>query len=260
MNTSAIRIGISANLMHADPSRTIYNGRRLLYLEQSMADWIYASKQATPLLLPFGQDPQEVQAQAQQLVATIDALVLHGGADVCPRSYDQEPLRPEWEGDATRDAQEIALVHACIKQDIPILGVCRGMQLLNVALGGSLYQDINHQRPNTLTHRDAALYQRNHHGVILSGELAKQFGQTTGKINSVHHQAVDRLAPGLQIEARCAEDQTVEAIRRPRATARDPYVMGVQWHPEFQSPHETTLLSPSVIFNDLIEAIRARRS
>lgn len=260
MSTRPLRIGISANLMHADPARTIYNGRRLLYLEQSMADWIYSSQQAVPLLLPFGQDAQDLKDQAFKLTGAIDALVLHGGADVCPLTYGQDPLRPEWAGDAVRDAQEIALVHACIERDLPILGVCRGMQLLNVALGGSLYQDINHQRPGTLTHRDAAIYQRNHHGVILSGELAERFGQTRGKINSVHHQAVDELAPGLVIEARCEEDQTIEAIRKPRTSAHDPYIMGVQWHPEFQSPQETALLSPKVILNDLLEAIRARIS
>jgi putative glutamine amidotransferase len=100
----------------------------------------------------------------------LDGLVMHGGADVWPGSYGEKPLRPEWHGDRVRDEYEIGLVKAFSAAGKPVFGICRGVQLINVAHGGTLYQDIGTQKNGALVHRDAAAYDLNFHQVdILPG-------------------------------------------------------------------------------------------
>jgi putative glutamine amidotransferase len=145
----------------------------------------------------------------------LDGLVMHGGADVWPGSYGEQPLRPEWHGDRVRDEYEIALVKAFSAAGKPVFGICRGLQLINVAHGGTLYQDISTQKPGALVHRDAAAYDLNFHQVdILPGQPPGQLlPPGRHKINSVHHQGIkDRRArlPGRGVSP---EDGVVEAIR-----------------------------------------------
>jgi putative glutamine amidotransferase len=118
-----------------------------------------------------------------------------------------------------------------------VLGVCRGLQLLNVAFGGTLYQDIATQQPGALRHRDAALYDRNFHAVefVPGTRLAALHpGVPLAIVNSVHHQGIKDLAPFMTVEARCPNDGTIEAIRydNERGPVQS-YVAAVQWHPEF---------------------------
>ena len=144
----------------------------------------------------------------------------------------------------------------------PVFGICRGMQLINVAFGGTLVQDIPTQRPDALTHRDADVYDQNFHTVDLvsSTRLASLLASTTTahrshKINSVHHQCVKDLAPNFVVEARCPDDGTVEAIRHSGAA----WVAGVQWHPEFHRLEYGTL-DDAPILSDFLAAARASRS
>jgi len=157
---------------------------------------------------------------------------------VGPGSSGQAPLRPEWEGDRVRDAYEQALLAAFVDAGKSVLGVCRGLQLLNVALGGSLHQDLPTQIPGALVHRDPVPYDRNTHRVAIEpgSALASLLGVESGLVNSVHHQAIDRLAPGLVVEAR-APDGIIEAVR---GTGRT-FVAAVQWHPEFRGEGDGTL-------------------
>ena len=242
------RIGISSCFMHPDDERLIFKGKTLLYLEQSMAHWVQsggATAYLVPTLAPDG--PVTIADQ----VADLDGLLLHGGADVCPRSYGEEPLRPEWEGDEIRDRYEIDLVRAFHAAGKPILGICRGAQILNVAFGGTLYQDITTQAdevtrrfeaeptsrgddPDVRVHRSQELYDRNLHQVDLvagSGLAKLNRGAGTVVVNSVHHQAVKDVGDGLVVEARSTDDGIVEALRLDDADDR--YVVAVQWHPEF---------------------------
>ena len=242
------RIGISACFMHPDAERLIFKGKTLLYLEQSMAHWVQSGGAITylvPTLAPGA--PVTVADQ----VADLDGLLLHGGADVCPRSYGEDPLRPEWEGDEIRDRYEIELVHAFHATGKPVLGICRGAQILNVAFGGTLYQDITTQAdevahrfaelptsrgddPEVRVHRSQELYDRNLHQVDLvdGSSLAKlNRGAGTVLVNSVHHQAVKDVGDGLVVEARSTDDGIVEALRLD--DPHDRYVVAVQWHPEF---------------------------
>lgn len=147
-----------------------------------------------------------------------------------PRAYGEEPLRPEWSGDPVRDAYELELVHEFMEADKPVLGICRGMQLLNVALGGSLYQDLRTQRPDTADH-ESGHYDRHAHKVRFTagGLMSGWFGGLgEGQVVSIHHQAVNRLGRDVLVEAE-SEDGVVEAIR----WNGDSFVCGVQWHPEF---------------------------
>ena len=250
-------IGISAGWMHEDDNRQRYNGRPLLFLEQSMARWLMSSGGGVPMMIPGVRPGAEVSVSPSDFADTIDGLVLQGGVDVAPSSYGEQPLRPEWSGDPIRDRYELDLIEACLDRDRPILAVCRGHQLLNVALGGTLYQDIGTQIDGALNHRDSAVYHELTHRVVLESgaELRTLYGTAEGMVNSVHHQAIKDVADSLQVEARCPGDGVVEAVRHRGSE----YAVGVQWHPEFQEPEQHELLPTQVLLEDLLDAIRQRR-
>jgi len=225
-----LRIGVSSCFFHADPQRPVFKGKTLLYAEESMLELVGRSGAlAYPVPRPTPGGPP-----VAAYVDDLDGLLLHGGADVCPRSYGEEPLRPEWEGDEIRDRYEIELVRAFHAAGKPVLGICRGAQILNVAFGGTLYQDIATQTGTEPRHRSQELYDHNLHQVDLvdgSGLAELYPGRTNVKVNSVHHQAVKDVAPGLVVEARSSDDGIVEAIRLDDPDGR--YAFAVQWHPEF---------------------------
>ena len=192
-------------------------------------------------------------------VHALDGLVLQGGADVSPSSYGQQPLRPEWSGDRVRDRYEIELIEGFLAQGKPILGICRGAQLINVAFGGTLLQDILTQRPNAHRHVDADLYDQHQHEVRFEpgSRLAAIYsGLEGGRVNSIHHQAVDRLGSDLLLEARSVEDGVVEAIRA-RGSA---FVAGVQWHPEFHAATPGLLSGEPLLDAFLAAAVAAREA
>ena len=157
-----LKIGLSACFFHADPKRAIFKGKTLQYLEQSMAHWMMREG-ALVFLIPNPEPGSSVKLR--DLVAQMDGLVLQGGSDVCPKSYGEKALKPEWEGDYIRDQYEIALTREFMTQDKPVLGVCRGAQLLNVAFGGTLYQDIETQVEGARNHRNWEIYDQNFHEI-----------------------------------------------------------------------------------------------
>lgn len=228
--------------MHADPARPVFKSKTLLYVEESLAHWIMGGG-AIPFMLPTPSD----DVRPRDLVAPLHGLVLQGGADVSPRSYGEEPLRPEWSGDRARDEYEAALIDACLSAGVPLLGVCRGLQMLNVALGGTLYQDIATQRPDALTHRDYELYDALEHDIAIApGTLLADCygGRPSARVNTVHHQGIHRLGRNLAVEARSVPDGIIEAVRyAPQGQGEAaPFAYAVQWHPEFQDPADQTLL------------------
>jgi putative glutamine amidotransferase len=249
------RIGISACFFHPDPDRDIFKGKTLLYLEQSMAWWVQRAG-ALPYLIPNVRPDGPISVT--DYVEDLDGLLLHGGSDVCPRSYGEEPIRPEWEGDEIRDRYEIELVRAFHAAGKPVLGICRGHQILNVAFGGTLWQDLIEQGATTRVHRSHELYDHNRHTVeILSGTgLARLYpGQATAEVNSIHHQAVRDVAPGLVVEAVSADDKVVEAVR---LDDPDRYAVGVQWHPEyFEGVDDGTMLDNTPLLEEFLARCRA---
>jgi putative glutamine amidotransferase len=247
------RVGLSANFFGADPSRPVFKGKTLLYFDEAMSHWV-ASGGALTYLVPTV--PLE-GATITDLVSDLDGLVLQGGADVCPRSYGEEPLRPEWEGDERRDRYEIELIHRFREAGKPVLGICRGVQIINVAFGGTLLQDISTQLETDLVHRDWEPYDDNRHRVELVPEscLAALYpGVETATVNSVHHQAVKDLGDGLVVEARSVDDGVVEAVRLVDDEAS--YIAGVQWHPEWVGNRED-LLPSAPLLEEFLVRVRA---
>ena len=248
-----VQIGLSACMMHPDQERAIFKGKRLLYCEESMAHYVVRHG-AMPMLIPTAIDEDiDMGVYLQHL----DGLLLTGGVDVAPASYGEVPLREEWAGDSTRDAYEIAIVQAALRMHMPILGICRGIQLINVALGGTLYQDIEHQLDDALIHRDWSIYDQNFHEITIDSEqpLAQLFpGIVHATVNSVHHQSIKALGENLVVEARSSRDQIIEAVSLQSSDANPHYCRGVQWHPEFQDIHDPSLLDPAPIIQDFLMA------
>lgn len=250
-----LKIGLSACFFHADAARPIFTGKTLQYVEQSLAHWVMSTGALAVMIpSPVG-ETRRGDATLDDYAGWLGGLVLEGGSDVWPGSYGETPLQERWAGDRVRDEYELALLQAFAGAGKPVLGVCRGLQLLNVAYGGTLYQDIATQRPDALPHRDAALYDRHLHDIELlpGSRLAALFpGLATARVNSVHHQAIKDLAPGLVAEARSPRDGLIEAVRRPG----DGFVAAVQWHPEFHRADLGTL-DDSPILQDFLDAVRA---
>ncbi len=252
--TRPVVLGISCGIMPADPTRALFKGKPLHYVEGTLCEAL-ARAGALPLLLPALADP----AQLAALVGLCDGLVLSGGTDVSPQVYGETPLDPAWAGDPPRDAYERALITAALATRRPILGVCRGAQIVNAALGGRLYQDISAQKHGALRHRDWEQYDENGHPVTLAAGtwLADIYGAGAMLVNSVHHQAIRELAPGLRFAAH-APDGVVEAVER---IDDEQFVVGVQWHPEWQS----TVAAPprasgDALFAAYVTAVASRRA
>jgi putative glutamine amidotransferase len=251
------RLGVSACFFHADPKRNLFKGKTLLYAEESMLQWLMAGG-AVPMLLPRAGGA----LSPPDLLEGIDGLVLQGGADMSPRHYGEEPLRPEWEGDPARDLYEMELVRLCMAADKPVLGVCRGAQVLNVAMGGTLWQDIESLHPGRQVHRNWEIYDQHGHqievaaGSLLARWYAGQLLRGPVRVNSVHHQGLRTLGRGLVVEATSSPDGVIEAVRHEGPS----FAYGVQWHPEFTRPDEPGLLDPQVLLAGFLEEIAARRA
>ena len=179
--------------------------------------------------------------------------MLMGGSDVCPETYGEKALKPEWNGDRVRDDYEIALLRAFVSGGKPVLGLCRGAQVINVALGGTLYQDIATQVPRALNHRNWAIYEKNCHATSFapgSGLAHLYPGIEVTKTNSIHHQAVKDLGRDLTVEAWSEPDRIVEAIRYKGSG----YLFAVQWHPEFHAPDDASFVDDTPILDEFLAA------
>jgi putative glutamine amidotransferase len=173
--------------------------------------------------------PAHDLASVEQIVGVAHGLMLTGGEDVDPARYGQSPHPTVTSVNPARDAVELAALAAAVRRGIPVLGICRGMQVLNVGLGGTLIQDIPSQRKGGLLHEQSAPVDKEwHHATVEEGSgLAAIFGTRALFINSFHHQAVDILGDGLRASA-WAEDGVVEGVEG----TGDTWICGVQWHPE----------------------------
>lgn len=258
MKKERLKIGISACFFYPDPTRMSFATKTLQFVEQSMVHWVMASG-ALPVMIP---SPVGETARGEigfdDYAQWLDGLVLHGGADVWPGSYGETPLQERWNGDRKRDEYDQALVRAFVNAGKPVFGVCRGMQLINVAYGGTLLQDISTQRPEASTHRDAQVYDQHFHTleIVPQTRLATLLPNATSlKINSIHHQGIKDLASGFVVEARCPDDGIIEAIRHTGPA----YIAAVQWHPEFHlSEHDT--LDDAPLLADFLDAAQATKS
>lgn len=252
-----LKIGISACLLPPTPGRSAAPAKTLQFIEQSTAHWVMGGG-ALPVMIPspYG-DTARGEIGCNDYAQWLDGLVLHGGADVWPGSYGEEPLKPEWIGDAARDAYEIELMRAFFVAGKPVFGICRGLQVINVGFGGTLYQDIATQLDTPVRHQDRPVYEHNFHQVeMVSGTRLETLlsASSSRTINSIHHQAIRALAPDFEVEARSPTDGVIEAIRH----CGPAYVAAVQWHPEFHRP-EQNVLDDTPLLADFLQAARVAR-
>jgi len=201
------------------------HGLPRLELKRAYADAV-ASAGGLPVVLPVTQD----ESMIESYLAILEGLVVSGGAfDVPPELYGEKPRPGLGETKPLRTAFELALLQAALDRDLPVLGVCGGMQLLNVACGGTLYQDLRRELPSAGQHEMEGDRRLPSHEVSVTAgtQLAAATGPGSLMVNSTHHQAVKKVGAGLVVSA-VAPDGMVEAIEMPERR----FALGVQWHPE----------------------------
>ncbi len=201
-------------------------GRRIVSIPEAYMQAVIKAG-GLPVIIPETVSPAELDGLQQRL----DGLLLTGGADVDPARFNGKPNPKVYGIDAQRDEVEINLARLAAATGLPFLGICRGIQVINVALGGTLFTDIADQLPGALKHDyDSSTERaREAHPVQLeSGSaLAHILGGNSVRVNSLHHQGIEKIAAGLRPIA-TAPDQLVEAVELPG----HPFGLGVQWHPE----------------------------
>ncbi len=180
-----------------------------------------------PVVLPLTENPEDIK----QLAQTCDGFLFTGGPDIHPSRFGEETMRYCGVIDERRDSTEISLLREVMELEKPVLGICRGIQLINVALGGTLYQDIPAQgKGEPIAHDQHKPYDVPVHTVFVekNSPLFRLTGKEKLMVNSMHHQAVRALAPALKCAAKSLDGLT-EAIFHPEKK----YFLAVQWHPEY---------------------------
>ena len=241
-------IGLTCSTQSLKDWSSLYTGRPADFV---VRDYSRAVETAggLPVLIPVPQDPQT----GLDTLTRLDGLLVTGGDDVHPRCYGEEPRPGLGEVDYQRDLAEIALVRSALDLGLPVLGICRGLQLINVACGGTLYQDIFSQKPDCQGHRQSAPRDINTHTVqvLEPSRLHDILGRTSVWVNSRHHQAVRDPAPGF-IPSALAADGLIEALEK----QDHPFLLAVQWHPEGTWSHDDSSLK---LFQALIRAAVSQR-
>ncbi len=205
-------VGITGNEKELDSML----GMKFVAVSRDLADGVKEAG-GIPIVIPMG-SPED----AKDYVDMIDKLILSGGQNVDPRFYGEEKTVDSDDYLLARDEFELALVAEALKQKKPIFAVCRGMQLLNVALGGTLHQDV-------ADHWQDELLGTSHELEVAPNSQVSQLFQAGSQINSFHHQSIKELAPGLVATARDPRDGTIEAYEGKSGQS----ILGIQWHPEF---------------------------
>jgi putative glutamine amidotransferase len=180
-----------------------------------------------PLILPANLPT----SQLETLLPKLDGIIFSGGDDVNPKLYNEAQLPETIRILDERDEIESVLLKSCIKQGKPVFGICRGLQIINVVLGGSLYQHIQSQHPGAIQHdRHDDIRESRHHSVsVTAGSLLDRLtGLPSLQVNTLHHQGIRDLAKGLTTCAKCGEDGLIEAVER----TEQRFFLAVQWHPE----------------------------
>jgi gamma-glutamyl-gamma-aminobutyrate hydrolase PuuD len=258
--TKKVAIGLSPRILRSVPAELGFRGKTLQYLEQSMAHSVMRAG-AVVVMIPTVERTDELtrpQVATQDYVSLLDGLVLQGGADICPTVYGEAETDVLGPTDSIRDRFELELLHAFANARKPVLGVCRGMQLINVAYGGTLHQDLEVAKVTSRAHRKLELYDEHAHDIELTpnGWLRSIYeNSANAMVNSIHHQGVKRLGEGLVIEA-IASDGVVEAVRHPEL----PFMVGVQWHPEFHDSRNAELLPTEPLLKAFLNAASERRA
>ena len=239
-------IGITADISEAPQRRFTASNEPTIFLPRRYNRAVEMSG-AIPLLLPLTAS----RALMRQYIGRLDGLVISGGAfDIHPSYYNEKPIKELGVIKEKRTEFELEMTHLALKRDLPLLGICGGAQAINVALGGSLYQDIATQAPHAYQHEQGAKKEIGGHKVTIERgtKLAEILRRRTLEVNTTHHQAVKEVGNGLVVNA-TAEDGLIEGIE----SQRHSFVLGVQWHPEVLAPRH---VAQRRIFSFFIDSCR----
>lgn len=234
-------IGITTGIQIS--SEGLFSGNERAFVSMDYVRAVLAAG-GTPVLLPSIEDLPAIRSH----VAKMDGILLSGGYDLDPQYFGEEPEPKLGPVITERDEYELEVMKVVREQEKPLLGICRGVQVMNVACGGTLYQDISEINGVIKHYQDSKKFVPGHTTEIVPGtKLYAILGETTIKTNSFHHQAVKDVAPGFVVSA-CAKDGIIEAIEAPEA-----YMLGVQWHPEMMFAKYSVMLN---VFRWLVDAAR----
>lgn len=250
MADTLLKIGVSSCFMYPDMNRPTFGPKTLCFYERDMSRYLTRQNVMTILI------PDVNDSLLDMYFSQVDGFVLQGGSDVSPASYNSEMIENgRWPGDKYRDDYELKLTKIAFEKKIPILGICRGMQLLNVYFGGTLYQDIKTQVLESQEHRNALEYDKIKHDVNLTGPCLSEIypDKKNISVNSIHHQGIDILGKNLTVEARSLEDGIIEAFSY---SGENSFVLGVQWHPEFSQTLGNEVANPRNIYDYFLSKVK----
>jgi len=242
------KIGISCGIIHPDSGSPSYSKKTLYFVEQDTFRY-FDTEDTMPFAIPYLHDDS-----FERMLALFDGIVLHGGSDIAPETYNEKPIG-NWLGDRIRDEYEFRIMKFAMKHKKPVLGLCRGCHLINVYFGGTLYQDIGTQTGSKVSHKNTELYDLNYHSIQFSGKnLVSDLypAQPESMVSSIHHQAIKDLSDELEIIATSPDDGIIEAVHH--KTAKN-LILGIQWHPEFHYHAPEKLLDPKKLLDLFIDAM-----
>lgn len=250
-----IKIGVSACFLYPDPERQFFSAKQLCYIENEMANYLYREN-VMPVLIPDLKGNH-----LYDMLDNLDGLVLQGGSDVCPTSYGEDFAdKDKWPGDLYRDEYDLKIIDHMFHQRKPILGICRGAQILNVYFGGTLYQDIKTHYSDIVYHQRRSDYDQLTHPIEFMPDsvLGEIYASANNPhVNSIHHQAVIELGKDLVLEALSPEDKLIEAFSYKDIDKQ--FIMGVQWHPEFDHETNNNVILAHPLYDAFISSIKNKR-
>lgn len=248
-----IHLGVSSCFMYPDPSRAVFGHKTLAYFEQDMARYL-SRPGVLPILIP--DLPEE---DLMKYLDQMDGFVFQGGSDIAPSTYNEEPIaNGRWPGDPQRDQYELIILDYAYKRRRPVFAICRGMQLVNVFFGGTLYQDLKTCITESHEHRNPEIYDKVMHELTCTpdGLLKKLYHSDRIIVNSVHHQGIKTLGKGLVKDA-ITQDNLTEAFHY--EDMDNHFILGVQWHPEFSHTLGDKVADPEPLYDYFLEAVQREK-
>lgn len=258
-HTKPLLIGLSARMLYNTPENFEIKKKTIQYLEQTLTHLV-AKHGSLVVMVPSLEDSAILNKEdlnPYHYADALDGLVLQGGVDISPSMYNEEVIEVNKHivTDPIRDRYELKLLKAFVAKKKPILGICRGFQLMNIFKGGNLFQDLPTERESEVIHNKTDLYDDLIHKVeVQPGGLLSQIYPHYGDIVSIHHQGVKVLGQNLKVEA-ISDDGLIEAF----SGTDDHFYVGVQWHPEFHKPEEDRYLASEPLMKLFLTACQTAR-